>query len=306
MKAELLVMISIMLISGIYAVNASSQQLIISSRILDSDISTTEIPTIIGNIKDTSGNPIQGASVQTTFGAETVAYVTNNVGSFELKPSKPLNPGSYVAQVTATKPSYDSASFSINFSVTGNPLALIQPAVDMISNTGIPQVISDGITQNPISQMLQKQFEEITKAQLEAEKKRNDIEAKNKLIEEQRRTANLNLQKDLEAFAKSFDPFSPRNAFASFVEGVDETVKSVFWGQFELTEKKSQEAHQAKLKALQEGKSSYEATKIFHRKAAISQNELIEHNQRLNVLHGLADEEIQKTFNEYGKLPRED
>jgi hypothetical protein len=278
----------------------------IYSRILDQDITTSEIPTIIGNIKDSTGNPIQGVIVQTTFGAESVSYVTNNVGSFELKPSKPLNSGSYVANVMATKTGYDSTTFSISFSVTGDPLAPIQPAVDMITNTGIPQLVTDGITQNPISQMIQEQYEAIIKAQLEAEKIRKEQEAKNKLIEKQRQTASLNLQRDLEALAASLDPFSPRNAFASFAEGVDETVRNIFWGQFQLTEAKTQAGQQAKMEALQEGKSSYEAMKAFHRKAAVSQRELYEHNARLNIQHGLADEQVQNTFNEYGKLPRED
>jgi hypothetical protein len=72
----------------------------------------------------------------------------------------------------------------------------------------------------------------------------------------------------------------------------------------ELTEKISQEAHQAKIKALQSGMSPADAIKIFQKKAAISRAELIEYNNNIQIQHRVADKSVQDQFDENGKLQR--
>ena len=67
----------------------------------------------------------------------------------------------------------------------------------------------------------------------------------------------------------------------------------------------TQQAIDAKELALQEGKSSYEATKIFQKKAAVTQQEVIEFNKNLNIGYGNATSNIQNLFDKEGKIPRE-
>ena len=90
-----------------------------------------------------------------------------------------------------------------------------------------------------------------------------------------------------------------------FLADVDNSLKNIFWNQFLFTEEKTENARIAKQNALEEGKSSMEATKIFQKEAAISQSEIMEHNKEITVKYGNATGSVQEQFDENGKLPRE-
>ena len=145
-------------------------------------------------------------------------------------------------------------------------------------------------------------METIQKQQKEAEKKQQEILERKNFIETQRQIAKNSLDEDLKSFEKEFEFNSPRLAFERFVQNVDDTVQFVFWGQFNLTEQKHNEAFAAKMNALDNGENSITATKVFQRKAAISKSEIIALNSDLNVKYGLADKSTQSYFDKYGKL----
>ena len=140
------------------------------------------------------------------------------------------------------------------------------------------------------------------KQQEEAEKKQQEIDERENFIETQRQIVQNLLDEDLKSFEKGLELNSPRIAFGRFVQTVDDTVQFIFWGQFNLTEQKHNEAYAAKMDALEEGENSITATKVFQRKAAISRSEIVEHNSELNIKYGFADKSTQSYFDEVGKL----
>ena len=62
-------------------------------------------------------------------------------------------------------------------------------------------------------------------------------------------------------------------------------MHAIFWDQFDFTQKISDEAYEAKNSALNEGKTSLEATKVYQETAAVTQSEVIDHIEKLNIKH---------------------
>ncbi len=149
-------------------------------------------------------------------------------------------------------------------------------------------------------------MEELRIQQEAEQKKQQEIKERENFINEQRNIAQNFLDEDLKGFEKTLDLNTPRIAFGKFVETVDDTVQIIFWGQFNLTEKKHNEAYAAKLEALEDGEDNIEATKVFQRKAALTRSEIIEHNSELNIKYGFADDSSQSYFNDQGKIRWED
>jgi len=222
------------------------------------------------------------------------------VGSFIIELKTPAQPGDYTISVISTKEGYGMSIVSTTYFVNGLPQII--PEVDLEVVNQVPVLIQDRLTKNPLSQIILEHMEKIRKQQEEAEKKQQEIEERNNFIDQQREMAQNLLDKELKSFEKGLELNAPRLAFERFVHNVDDTVQFIFWGQFNLTEQKHNEAYAAKLTALEEGEDSIEATKTFQRKAAISKSELVEHNSELNVKYGMADKSTQSYFDSDGKL----
>ena len=280
--------------------NSTMGDLVTTARPLNDTLQIGEFPTIVGIVKDQAGNPVSDAQVKIAFATETVTSTTNNVGSFYVELKTPAQPGDYTISVISTKEGYGMSIVSTTYFVNGIPQII--PEVDLVAVNQVPVLIQDGLTKNPLSQIILEHMEKIKKQQEEAEKKQQEIEERNNFIDQQREMAQDLLDKELESFEKGLELNTPRQAFGRFVQNVDDTVQFIFWGQFNLTEQKHNEAYAAKLDALEEGENSIEATKVFQRKAAISKSELVEHNSELNVKYGLADSSTQSYFDEDGKL----
>ena len=267
---------------------------------LNDPLEDGDFPIIVGNVKDQAGNPVSGAQVNIAFSTETVSSTTNNVGSFYIELQAPAQPGDYTVSVVTTKEGYGMSIVSTTYFVNGIPRII--PEVDFEVVNQVPVLIQDGLTKNPLSQIILQHMEEVKKQQEEAEKKQKEIEDRKNFIENQRTMAQNLLEEDLKGFEKDWGFNTPREAFGRFVESVDDTVQFIFWGQFNRTEKKHKEAYAAKTKSLEEGEDSITATKTFQRKAAITRSEIIEHNSELNVKYGIADKSTQSYFDKDGKL----
>jgi hypothetical protein len=190
----------------------------------------------------------------------------------------------------------------VNTSYFVNGIPQLNPNIDLTIITQVPTLVQDGFTNNPLSQIILKHMEEVQRQQQEEEEKRKEIEKRQNLIDEQRQIAQNSLDEDLKSFEKQFEFFTPRLAFGRFVQDVDDTVKLIFWDQFNFTEQKHTEAYAAKVDAIKNGKNTVEATKIFQGKAAVTKNEIVDYNSELNVKYGLADEKTQSFFDNEGKL----
>lgn len=267
---------------------------------LNDPIEDGDFPIIVGNVKDQAGNPVSDVKVNVAFATETVSATTNNVGSFYIELKTPAQPGDYSVSVISTKEGYGTSIVSTEYFVNGIPQII--PEVDLESVNQVPFLIQDGLTNNPLSQIILQHMEKVQKQQEEAEKKQKEIEEHNTFIENQRQLAQNSLEEDLKSFENELDLNTPRIAYERFIQGVDDTVHFIFWGQFNLTEQKHSEAYAAKIDALEEGEDSITATQIFQRKAAITKSEIVKHNSELNIKYGHAEESTQNYFDEDGKL----
>jgi len=290
----------VMLSATVSYANSTMGDLVINAWPLNDSFESGEFPKIVGNVKDQGGNPVDGADVKVTFVTQTISTTTNNVGSFYIEFKTPALPGEYTVNVIATKEGYGMKIVSTSYFVNGDPLSLPEPDLSVINQ--VPFLIKEGLTNNPIAQIIFQHLEELKKQQEAEEKKQLEIKERENLINEQRRIAQNALEEDLKGFEKTFDLNVPRIAFGRFVETVDKTVRVIFWGQYNLTEKKHNEAYAAKMDALENGADNIEALKIFQRKAALTRSEIVEHNSELNIKYGFADITSQEYFNDQGKL----
>jgi len=295
------VIFSLVILSTIvsYAYSTSGK-LVTTAWPLNNPLEDGELPIIVGNVKDQVGNPVSGVQVKISFESETVTSTTNNVGSFYIETKTPAKPGDYTVNVISTKEGYEMNIIRTSYFVNG--IIPTTTEFDLPTIDQIPTIIEDGITKNPLSQIILQHMEEMKKQQEIAEKKQLEIEKRKNFIDEQRQISKNMLKEDLSSYEKEFEFNTPRLAFDRFVQGVDETVQGIFWGQFELTEKQHNEGYAAKQTALENGETSVNAMKVFQRKAAISRNEIVNYNSELNIKYGLADETTQRYFDNEGKL----
>jgi hypothetical protein len=274
--------------------------LVTSAWPLNDPLEDGQFPIIVGNVKDQAGNPVSDAKVKIAFATETVSSTTNNVGSFYIELKTSAHPGDYTVSVITTKEGYGMSIVSTTYFVNGIPQII--PEIDLDAVNQVPFLIQEGLTKNPLSQIILQHIEKVKKQQEEAEKKQQEIDDRKNFIENQRQIVQNLLDEELKSFEKGLELNTPRIAFERFVQTVDDSVQFIYWGQFNLTEQKHNEAYAAKMNALEEGEDSTTATKVFQRKAAISRSEIVEHNSELNIKYGLADKSTQSYFDEDGKL----
>lgn len=280
--------------------NSSMGDLVTTAWPLNDPLEDGDFPIIVGNVKDQAGNPVSGADVKIAFATETVSSTTNNVGSFYVESKTPGKPGDYTVSVISTKEGYGMSITSTTYFVNGMPQII--PEVNLETVNQVPMLIQDGLSKNPLSQIIIQHMEKIRKQQEEAEQKQKEIEERNAFIESQRKLAQNSLDEDIKSFETGLELNTPRLAYDRFVQNVDDAVQFIFWGQFNLTEQKHTEAYAAKMQALEEGEDSITATKIFQRKAAITKSEIVQHNSELNIKYGHADQLTQNYFDKEGKL----
>ena len=127
-----------------------------------------------------------------------------------------------------------------------------------------------------------------------------------KFIEEQRRIAQAELERDLASMNKKYEEYTPRNAFASFVSGFNSTHHGIYWDQFNYLDAKVQQAQKAKNTVLANGGSYTDAMKQYVKHAKITRAEMVKTVSEINIKHGFSDEEISSHFDQNGKLPRYD
>lgn len=296
MKTKLflgIILSSLLLIHGASGIPMGS--LVVTVNPEKTSLESNEVPVIYGTITDQASRPIADASVtiNTSFGTDLVK--TSSEGKFRYQYPESVSPNQYIVSVKAQKEGYGVGLAKTTFFVKGIPVS---------KQTSINTVTGDKIKQDPIASKILKNIEIAQQKQIEQERKIKEIEEQKKFLDEQRVLANQNLQIDLQAWIAQFDPFTPRNAYASFVAQVNETLQNVFWGQFNFTEQKSNDGLAAKYQIIQNGGSKDAARKAFIQKATTPRNEIIKVNSDLNVKYGFADKDTQSKFNEYGKLPR--
>lgn len=201
----------------------------------------------------------------------------------------------------------DGAKHKIFFIILG--LSLLIPGQAVLaaeSEYQFTRIEGDDISKNPTSKKILEKIELSKKilAELQAGVVKPKISEQQKFIEEQRKIANQKLQEDLSRMNKDYEEFTPRNAYATFLSGINSTYHGLYWDQFNYMDNKVQLAKAAKEQVLVNGGSYQEAFEAYVKYASMTRVEMIKLNQELNIKHGFADAEIQKVFDANGKLPR--
>lgn len=308
---EYMIICSVLLTSTLgLASNAYAEGLVLSAETNFLEYRYNQIPAISGIVTDLDGNPLSRVQVfasfpyvktgvtadtdgNSSYSTTIIGFTTFNDGKFLLNPTNPSPAGEHTIKVTAKKDTLEESVF-VTYKVKENP------RIAKSVNDSMVAVEPSRFSIDPLDQQMETQKKQV-------EENQNVIIKKNKsqqVIEQQRQVAEQDLQNDLIGFEKKYEANSPRNAFASFIEKIDLSLRALFWDQFEFTQNIHDQAYQAKVEALKQGQTSQQATKVFQDTAAVSHEELVEYNEMLNVKHGFANQTIQDKFDKKGKLPR--
>jgi len=299
MKLVLLLAIilsSVLLVHTAYAIIPMGS-LVITVKPEKSPLESSEIPALVGAVTDQASRPITNSQVIISTSYGTFVTLTDSDGKFRYQYENPVGPAQYLVNVKAQKDGYGIGLASTTFFVHGVPVSQSQ---QYNSKT----VSGNNVDQDPVASRILKNIEIAKKQQEEQDAKIKQIEEEKKFQEKQRALANQQLQFDLTSWFAQFNPFTPRNAYAEFVSQVNQTVQSIFWGQFNFTEEKTNEGLAAKNQVLQNGGSNDQARKAFIQNATTSRSEISKVNNDLNVKYGNASKDVQAKFDKYGNLPR--
>ncbi len=170
------------------------------------------------------------------------------------------------------------------------------------------KIEGDDISKNPTAKKILEKIEQSKKilAEIKAGITKPKMTEQQKFIEQQRQIAKQKLQDDLSRMNKDYEAFTPRNAYSTFLSGVNATHHGLYWDQFDYLDNKVQLAKAAKESVLARGGTYQEAFDAYVKYASMTRVEMIKVNQDLNIKHGFADSKVQEAFDEFGKLPRYD
>jgi hypothetical protein len=238
---------------------------------------------ISGLVRDEGQNPVQNARVFITTWSGTIETASDSKGAFSYElPSSPLS-GKFSVNVKAQKDGYVDGHTNTSFFVNEKPAK----NEDRPLGATFKIVTADKMRDDPLALKILQNIEQNKQQESERLKKLQEMNERQKFIEQQREIANQNLLADLSAFLVQFDPFNPRNAFVSFVSQMDVTVQDIYWAQFNFTETKTKEGLAALQAVLDGGGTKQEARKAFYEKAATPRDQLLKANDGFNTSNRL-------------------
>ena len=286
---------------------AFSEELVLSATSTMSEYDVGVYPTISGKVTGSQGEPIPNVYVYALFPSKTVEAMTNSNGKFSLNPLTSYPVGEYSVDVYArsdTVLSRVTVTFEIIEPVNQKTSEWLSDDSVKITNSTLfhGRVFSSNNNTFSQSDMVSHQF--LLDNQI---KNTTIVKIQNGtigFIDEQRHFSKLNLEEDLLENSRDIQKGENRDAFASFVAKLDSLVHAIFWDQYDFTQKVSDDAYQAKLNALEDGKTPQDAMKVYQDEAAVSRTELSEFMKELNIKHGFTNATAQEPFDENGKVPR--
>lgn len=260
-----------------------AEKLLVSVGLQTSENNT---PIVSGIIKNEKGDPIEDAIIQISSVMGMAETKSDAYGKFiynmPILPSENKLSISVKAQKEGYLAGYANTSFFVRQENQTN-------AETKSIDSGFKVVTTDKIKNDPIAFKILQSIELNKQKEEERQKRLQEIEARQKFIEEQRQLANQDLLADLQSMVAQFDPFNPRNVFSSFVSGFDSTIQNIYWGQFNFTETKTKEGLAALEQVLNSGGTMQDARNAFYETAAISQSEINKLNDELNAKYAKND-----------------
>ncbi|AFS81880.1 hypothetical protein NSED_00340 [Candidatus Nitrosopumilus sediminis] len=166
------------------------------------------------------------------------------------------------------------------------------------------KINNDEIQNNLVAQDILAKIELSKKQFLQAKEIENKRNAQQKFIDEQRTIAQKSLQQELQRMEKTYEEFTPRNAFTKYVSNLNVTNHEIFWDQFDYLHTKISLARDARDSVLKQGGTFSDAMKQYVQFAKMPKIEMQNIVKELNIKHNLAQKDIQSNFDINGKLPR--
>ncbi|NIP62195.1 MAG: hypothetical protein GWN01_16135 [Nitrosopumilaceae archaeon] len=166
------------------------------------------------------------------------------------------------------------------------------------------KIEGEQIKNNPTAQQILERIEESKRILAEMQSQQPIVTEHQKFIQEQRRIAQKNLQRELDSMSKQYEEYSPRSAFSKFVSKLNSTHHGIYWDQFNYMEEKIILAREAKQLVLDAGGSFQDAQREYIKFASMPRSEMIQTIIDLNIKHGFAEAVLQENFDQDGKLPR--
>lgn len=164
--------------------------------------------------------------------------------------------------------------------------------------------LSEDLENDPVAQDILKKIEQTKKWIEELEKKNYEMLESQRELNEIRERALISLQEDLKKWEAVWEEYSPRNAYAKFVEKKPEFIQGVFWDQFDFTESKSKAGIDAFNEVRYNGGTFLEARQAYFLAAETRYIELIEVNSDYNVKNNLSSIKLQTFFDDTGQFIR--
>ena len=170
--------------------------------------------------------------------------------------------------------------------------------------TGDQTTISGNLENNPVAQDILKKIEQTKKWIAELEQRNYDLLEPQRELNEKREQVLKILQQDLIEWEALWEEYSPRNAYAKFVDKKPEWIQGVFWDQFEFTESKSEAGKIAFNQVKYNGGTFLEARQAYFIAAESRYIELIAVNRDYNIQNNLASTKLQTFFDDTGQFIR--
>jgi len=104
------------------------------------------------------------------------------------------------------------------------------------------------------------------------------------------------------AWLSQFSPFTPQNAYATFVSQLNQTVQDIFLGQFNYTMQKTDDGLAAMNQVERDGGNLSQARAAFDENATASRSDITTVNNNLNVQYAHANSTVQAEFDKYGNM----
>jgi hypothetical protein len=145
----------------------------------------------------------------------------------------------------------------------------------------------DDLLNDPMTAKILENIEISKKRIAELQNPQVQLTEQQKFVEQQRQIANAKLQEDLDRMYKKYEDFTPRAAFAKYVDEKPEMYHDFYWELFEYMEQKVIVARQARDQILENGGSRQQAQNAFNTLAKIPKAERFNLVNELNVKYGL-------------------
>ena len=188
---------------------------------------------------------------------------------------------------------------SLLFAVSGFELAW----ADTGNSPDIQIKATDAIKNDPAMMKVLYNIELFKQRYAALQQKQTLLDQQQQFIEQQRKIANSYLQADLNSMNND-NLNTPKIAYASFVNHVNNSTQNLFWDQFGYMQNKVLKAKLAMNQVLQNGGSREEALQAYYNAAATHETDLVDINKQLNVKYHLADKNTQDLFNKYGNVQK--